>query len=399
MINKEYNKINNESSFSYIKRMVQYRIDGLFEGTHSQWYEIVFGIKHSEDVARREYYGCKQTIESLTEDDFVNLSENEMLEFINQRQIKLDKQQMKQSDERAYLNRIKREEARYEQAFDFAKDYANIMAESKPFIIKEIKKINGHRKAIIEISDWHYGIEIENFVNKFNSTIAKERVNELYNQISPDIKLFDIDTIYIANLGDLISGLIHTNLRLENREDVMTQIMEVSEIIAELIYKLYFNDKVIIEYYEVIDNHSRVSPNKHEALDGENFTRITKWFLKERFKDIPSIRINDNKLGNDIMTFNVYNHKVCGVHGHNDNATNIVSNLTLMTNEKYDLMLMGHRHSPALHETHKILTIENGSLSGVDTYAKNIRKTSNPSQNLIIVSEDNICDYLKIIKL
>ena len=35
----------------------------------------------------------------------------------------------------------------------------------------------------------------------------------------------------------------------------------------------------------------------------------------------------------------------------------------------------------------------------IDTYAKNIRKASRPSQNLIIVSESNPCEFLHTINL
>ena len=142
-MSKNYFQGKNESRFDYIKRMVQMRKDGLFKGSHADWIEIVFNIRHSEDVARREYYGCKMMINDL-EEEIVESSPNEIQEAIMRSSIRLEKERVKINDEKRLLRRIKVQDARYEQAFDFAIEYALIMKDSKPFltsIILIIKKI------------------------------------------------------------------------------------------------------------------------------------------------------------------------------------------------------------------------------------------------------------------
>ena len=50
-------------------------------------------------------------------------------------------------------------------------------------------------------------------------------------------------------------------------------------------------------------------------------------------------------ISDDIISFRIGNHKICGVHGHNDQPSKIIANLSLMTEEHYDLILAGHSHN------------------------------------------------------
>ncbi|WP_459596729.1 hypothetical protein, partial [Enterobacter hormaechei] len=86
-------------------------------------------------------------------------------------------------------------------------------------------------------------------------------------------------------------------------------------------------------------------------------------------------------------------------HGHNDNPKNSVNTLSSLIHRDFDLHILGHRHSPALSESNERRTIENGTLSGTDAHAKKFRFSSTPSQNLIIVSKENVSEYLRVINL
>ena len=63
-----------------------------------------------------------------------------------------------------------------------------------------------------------------------------------------------------------------------------------------------------------------------------------------------------------------------------------------MTRRRNDLVLSGHFHHLSMDESHECLRISNGSLMGVDQYAQDLRLTNKPSQNMIIVSEENVCE-------
>ena len=57
---------------------------------------------------------------------------------------------------------------------------------------------------------------------------------------------------------------------------------------------------------------------------------------------------------------------------------------------------MAHCHHFEANEVHGTYIYMNGTLSGTDAYANNLRRTSNPSQNLFILSEEEgiECQYL-----
>ena len=76
------------------------------------------------------------------------------------------------------------------------------------------------------------------------------------------IKLNNVDKIYILGLGDYLSGIIHTTIRIENRENIVEQVMNVSETLASFMNTL--SEICEIYYYDVSDNHGRVFPNKDE---------------------------------------------------------------------------------------------------------------------------------------
>ena len=48
----------------------------------------------------------------------------------------------------------------------------------------------------------------------------------------------DVNKLHVVNLSDLISGYIHLTLRLQNRYDVITQVMDIAEILAEFLNNL-----------------------------------------------------------------------------------------------------------------------------------------------------------------
>jgi hypothetical protein len=255
---------------------------------------------------------------------------------------------------------------------------------------------DGDKKAILCISDWHYGIEFRNYWNTYDTTIAKERIAELCRKTIEYCSRNNVNQLYVVNLADLIAGRIHAQIRYQSRIDVITQTIEISEILAEFLTSLskYFK----IEYRDCLDNHSRLEPNKKEAMDLESLARITTWYLKERLKNT-DITIHDNFFGEDIVSFNVFDHKICAVHGDKDRPESVIKNLTLMTQEHWDLILTAHRHHFSADETNECLVISNGSLMGTDSYAANLRLSSKPTQNLIIVSKDCVAECIYRIEL
>lgn len=283
----------------------------------------------------------------------------------------------------AYIRRISREETLKEIASDFAEKMGRVCT----FDNVDKLTIKSDKEAILCISDWHYGIEINNYNNVYNTNVARQRVTLLLAETLRFVKEYKIKRLHVVNLGDMIAGRIHSQIKMESRIDSVTQIMEVSELIAEFLQDL---SKVTqVEYYEVLDNHSRIEPNIKESLELESLARITGFYLKQRMNNNPNVSINDNEFGLDIASFNVLGHNVAGVHGNKDKQKTVINSLTLYTKEFYDLILTAHMHHFSAEEQNETMRISNGSLMGTDSFAQKLRLNAKPSQTLIVCTKEN----------
>lgn len=294
-------------------------------------------------------------------------------------------EKVKLSDEKTAINamyrRISREETLKEIAREAAYSLRDLKLEYHGLQFKNDKK----QSAILVISDWHYGLVIDSYFNQYNPEIAKERIEKLTTEVIDELWRRDIHDLYVVNLGDLICGNIHLQLRLNSRIDVVTQIMQASELVAQMLATL--SQVACIHYCDTLDNHSRIEPKIKDSLELESLARLTKWYLQVR---LPEVDYIDNIFGDDIVYFEVCGHKIIGVHGHKDKPSKVIDNLSLLTHQHYDLVLTAHLHHFSAEEKNETLCISNSSLMGTDQFAQDLRLNSDPSQNLIIVSEDNV---------
>lgn len=301
-------------------------------------------------------------------------------------------ERMKLSDVLVQTNANIRRLSREETIKEIAKEAAATISKNCP-LLTDIERFpfiaspSDGNIGILQLSDWHYGIDIDSYYNEYNPQIAKDRLSDLLMQVIKIVNEQRLKKLIIVNLGDLIAGRIHLTIRFNSRIDVITQTIEVSELLAEFIDEL--STYIPIDYYSVIDNHSRLEPNKKDALQLESLARITDWYLIERLKDNDSVFIGDNKYGLDIMTFSVFKWRFAGVHGDLDKLNTVVKNVSLMTRQNYDVILTSHLHHLTIDEENKTLVVSNPSLMGTDDLAEKMRKNSYAAQNLIIVSENN----------
>lgn len=329
-----------------------------------------------------------------------NKNPDKRMKDIYERELSLQKELVKLRDYRSLINKEIRDNARIEYLRDIISDYAKTIGDFYPVV--DCNKIitpnmDSPTSAIVCLSDWHIGLEIDNYLNKYNIDIFKQRINNLVCQIISKLQFFKVENLYVVNLSDLISGIIHSLIRLQNRENLIQQIMIASETLAEILIGL--SRYVNIEYYSTIDNHSRIIADKHNSLDAESFVLIIDWFLKERFKDIKSIHINENDLDNELCTFQIYDWNYLGCHGHRDSISNVVQNQTLMTKQFYNVVLTAHYHHSASDEIHGVYVYSNGCISGADSHSKNLRRTSNPSQTMIIVTPEDCASDICVLKV
>lgn len=401
MNNDILKKMESECYTDYITRVC-----GLKDDFDLTWEEVAqilndeLGCSYSESWYRKNFKdnGFPETLKTRGCGECNNSDKSDY-----EKLLEIKKERVKMADERNQNMLAVRRLAREETLLEIAKEVAETLR-SKPVLPNyEYITNTGTKAAILQISDWHYGIEINNPWNKYDPEIARDRIIKLRSRVVEKIKENSVRDLYIANLGDLISGRIHESIRIQNRIDVISQALEVAEILIEFI--AYLSQYANIYYISTTDNHSRLEPKKESSIDLESLTRVIEPLVEARIQNLKyenkckNITFIKSPFGPDIAKFEIMGYKIGAVHGHKDNPKAVVSNISLMTQDNYDLILSAHLHHFSCNEDFNTVTISNGSLMGTDDYAADLRLNNKPSQNLIIVSEVSVVESIHKITL
>ncbi len=311
-------------------------------------------------------------------------------ESITQKKEELYKVRQQVRDEWSTYNRMMREDARIDTLKETIKSAASTLVPFKKVTYKgpEFSKT----EAILLLSDLHIGVEFNDFCNVYNLDVARARLSKLIDDTKTYCKLHKVARLNVVNLGDLISGIIHTTIRLEQEFDVIDQIMNASELVAGLLSELQGVAPEVI-YRSCTDNHSRAVANKAEAIEKENFYRLIDWYIEERLKNTSIIFKNDN-LSKEIGKFELLNgKKVMFAHGHNDSPNRVFQSYIGATEEYIHYVLLGHYHCEKVKNFQNMRVFINGSIVGTDDYAASKRLYTKPSQMLLVFDRDNVVHY------
>lgn len=348
--------------------------------------EYIGDLEHRDTVRK----GSKLLYEYI-DAGWVNEPSDNNIDADNEELIKMRKEKIKLSDARVEYNRLIRQEARKESYIDMVK---RIICENvEPMNIPvHYTLFNSSTDLLVHLTDIHTGIEIHNWKNDFNEDILEQRIEKFTSDILDIRGQHGSENCYLV-IGEILSGIIHNNLRLQNNMDLMEQFKYVSELISAMLSRMA-NHFSHIYVYTTPGNHSRISPKKEDALDGENMDVLLPFYLKARVQNIENITICDNRIEPEIAMFNIRGNNIFAAHGHKDSPSNVVQNFTMMFNVKPDIVLLGHRHTNGLTTVYDTKVIESGCCSGSDDYAVSIRKVNKPEQTVSVIGNNGlVCLY------
>lgn len=372
-----------ESLFEWKLRLSLMKLN---KETDLDWYELVelLEMDMSADHYRKLSYGYKEY------DDYIKSKTKEMIaqeeyEKLLAKELEIKKEKVKLQDMRTLVNKQVRELSRKENLGEVLEKKLTEL-EMQPKIINDEYKnrVTSNRDMVCLISDIHYGIKTTNALSPYDSDICKLKMNYLIDKTIKFSLENDVDKLYVMVLGDEISGLIHNTTRLEQREDVISQVIEVSELLYESIVKLANNLPYVIVGLAQ-GNHSRVMADKKDSLEHENFTRLIKEFLRLRLANISNVLLLENVFDEAIIELNIRGYNVIGLHGQNDSLNNL-DRLIEMFDKKIDYVCLGHYHQSKEFETNKTEIIVNGCFSG-DDYSKRLRLYNKPIQKLLLFDD------------
>ena len=354
------------------------------------WGEIVdyLELDMHPDNLRKMAYGYKQYYDYLQEREINNIDSDEM-QKINNKIIELKKERTRLADLRTEINKQTREQARFEQVLEMISENIDKLAKAKP--LKNDKAIriveNERKECLICLSDLHYGINIDNEWNKFNSDIAKNRMDYIVDKAIEFGKLHNCDIANIIITGDVVNNNNHLSSRMSNRECIAEQVVGVSELISNAIQKLS-NSFAYVSISMCEGNHDRIYANKSDNDYNDSFIHIIRSYIKARIGNLNNVIFNDNKHGNDIVEINICNKKIVAVHGDKISQKSLIPRLTSMFG-KIDYVIRGHVHTPQSETFGESTLVTVGTFSGVDTYARQLGLICKPSQKIMILSSNN----------
>ena len=338
-----------------------------------------------------EYYKWKASKNKNTQSD----------EYLNK--IRLEKQEIKKEkqklfDERAGLNKLLREQGRREELYNIVKraidDYVPIKFEYSP-----VPSIDSDTDMVIQLSDIHCGVDIVSPFNVFNFDVLQERLKRYLDEVFEIRDTYDSQNAYLILGGDMLHGLIHTNARIEAKENVVEQIIKISDVVGNFVNELRYKFANVF-IYTTPGNHSRSTANKEESVRGENFDLLVPYVLAKEFKDVDNVFIKDNTLDVGIATFDVRGWNVYASHGDKDTEKNVVYNMTRLARRAKqplpDICFLGHRHNNGLTTVDEVKVIQTGCVDGMDSHAIDSRYAGAPEQAVTVISENKrikaLCD-------
>lgn len=385
----DYKRYENESEDELILRIGQQKdLIGTWEDV-AEVLNKLLGYEYKSSKYRKDFQVFQRMLEA-NQSKFVDT--DVQLEEIKIQTRELAKERQKLSDERVEFNRLIREEARKESFEELIKRVIGETVNPIEIDTREIQSYTSNNDLLVHLTDIHTGIEVNSYINTFNKDILAERIEKYTCEILSIKETHNSENCYIV-IGEILSGLIHNNLRLQNNMDLIEQFKYISMLISEMLVILSkeFNS---IYVYVTIGNHSRIVARKEESLQGENFDLLLPFYLRASLQNINNVFIRDNEIEQSIAMFNVRGHNVFASHGDKDNPSSVVQNWTMMFGIKPNIVLLGHRHTNGLTTVYDTKVIESGCVSGSDPYAISIRKSNKPEQTVSVINENGlVCIY------
>lgn len=339
------------------------------------------------------------TIEDIKETEENTLDEiQEMVNKYNEASEKCRIERQKLRTIKNIGNKNVKNQAQYELLLeDILNELSNIGKER--YIQNKRDYIESSNDQVAPIADWHMGQIFDSPFGRFNSIIAKERVDKYYNRLINIKNTHKIENIHVVCLGDMIQGDMRDIFKETNEFPVNQQIINTVDLVADFLSRLSEEYKTVY-VYSVVGNHSRRTSDKENSnindyMDELVFELTAR--LLQHIENIKFIPYNDPVQAH----FKIKNTNFIAVHGDRikvmteKGSGRLFSQSVRKLNIVSDCILAGHLHYPATQEFNGMKIIQVGCLPGSgDPYTNGMGLVSTPSQSSLVVNNEGIvCNY------
>ena len=349
----------------------------------------LLGTDYGESTFRKKFAAFNQMFEANRE-RFTD-SKKEIAD-IREEQRRLSIEKIKFRDERNAWNKQNYLVARQEDILDKLTESLQDIGRIQFPVIQREERLSNDRSILVLLSDTHFGQTFDSFWGKYNTDIAKDRMGQLLSAILEIKERHDTSNCVVAILGDVISGSIHRNIQVTNREDVIEQIKVATEIISSFCYEL---SKVFstVQMIGVSGNHSRLVEKKDTAMHNERLDDLIYWGVDLALGHTGNFEyVSDANLDIGIAALPLHGKNYIFTHGDMDSFSKSgIQNLITMLHMIPEAVFCGHRHVCAIDDCNGIKMVQSGSLVGTgDQFTIEKRIYGKPSQMICVCSDKGL---------
>lgn len=340
---------------------------------------------HDESWWRKRY---KRMRRALDHDDSSSPAEAPIPDHLKKRYLDLEKQRIRVRDERNGYMRALRQDARREQLLDLLAE--KILAFEPPEKEVSVENFPQDQGLLVMVSDIHYGLAFNGAFASYSPQIARERMRKYAARIREIAHLTKANFVHVALMGDMISGNIHQSIRCENRENIIDQLVGVSEVLAEFLQEMG-NAFETVQVSSVSGNHSRPEPNADNLLRSERLDALIPWYCKARLRNYSNITFVNNNIEETMSVVSLFGKTYVAVHGDFDPDLKISANrIQDLIGKHVDYLLAGHMHVADMRFENTGYIRNGAVVTGGDDYTAKKRLAAPAVQNVLLVSERGV---------
>lgn len=334
-------RIDGESLEQCLWRLVSLKKTG---DTPITWDQIAdflnaeFGFLYDESAYRKKY---KHLAKAAAAKQLSAVYDGDFDEKTKQNLRALEKQRIRIREECGLYNKALRTEAQADSILDELKREITAF---KPIQHTPSAHSSSDKALCAMLSDVHYGITFNTYGYSYSPDIARQRVMGYADMLISIGQQHAVSDIYVPILGDLVSGNIHQTTKLENRINLVSQVVGVSELIAAFLHQLSLHFAHVY-VSGVSGNHSRIEPNPENALRSERLDDLIPWYCKAKLEHIKNVHFQPSQVDPTIDMFQLFGKTYVAVHG--DFDTNLKESsvrISELIGKPVDYLLLGHMH-------------------------------------------------------
>lgn len=391
-INPDLLKRENETELQHHKRIIYGKLvdKTLSDEDYTDLSEVVYGQRLSSDVARREFYGSKQTLDVVDRDKLNSINDDNYFKELKIKKRELEKERMKLQTEKLEYSRWLREEARDELITEKIVKAINSLT---PLAIPEVIPVFHNKKeGCLLFGDEHFAVEFEilglfgEVLNAYSPEIFKERMWDLLNQTIEIVNTESFTKIHVFSMGDYMDGILRVGQLFKLRYGVVEGTVIYADFICNWLNEL--TKHVNVEFQMVHGNHSelRMLGQPKGTFKDDNMGIIVYESIKNRLATNPNFILTKNPTG--LIFSNVAGFNLLGIHGEVKNMENALKDFSNTYKTQIDFLLAGHLHhakGEVVGVNREVINVP--SIIGVDPYSMTLNKTSNAGATFLVLEE------------